>query len=61
MGSRIDALKLVSRLTLFRAAAERLVDADPAFAGSFATLVDAILTRAAAQGYTPCVRTLDLL
>lgn len=31
MGSRIDALKLVSSLTLFRAAAERLTNGDPAF------------------------------
>ena len=61
MGSRIDALKLVSSVTLFRAAAERLADADPAFVRPLATLIDAILTHAAAQGYTHCVRTLDLL
>src|SRR2546430_14493711 len=32
MGSRIDALKLVSSLTLFRAAAEQLKQEDPTFA-----------------------------
>jgi uncharacterized protein (DUF1810 family) len=61
MGSRIDALKLVSSLTLFRAAAERLATADPAFARSFAALVDVILKHAATQGYPPCARTLSLL
>ena len=61
VGSRIDALKLVSSLTLFRAAANRLAGADPAFARSFTTSIDAILSHAAAQGYAPCVRTLDLL
>ena len=61
MGSRIDALKLVSSLTLFRAAAERLATADPAFARSFAALVDVILKHAATQGYPPCARTLNLL
>ena len=61
MGSRIDALKLVSSLTLFRAAAERLAGADPTFVRSFATLIDAILTHADAQRYAPCDRTRDLL
>ncbi len=61
MGSRIDALKLVSSLTLFRAAAERLDGAAPASASSFATLVDAILKHSNAYGYPPCARTLSLL
>ncbi len=61
MGSDIDALKLVSSVTLFRAAAERLAGADPAFAGSFAALVDVILKHADAHGYPPCARTLTLL
>ena len=61
MGSRIDALKLVSSLTLFRAAAERLASSDPAFDGAFTALVNAVLTQAVAQGYAPCVRTLSLL
>jgi uncharacterized protein (DUF1810 family) len=61
MGSRIDPLKLFSSLTLFRAAAERLASADPAFAGSFAAAVDIILKHANAQGYPPCARTLSLL
>ena len=61
MGSRIDALKLVSSLTLFRAAAERLAITDPAFASSLAAFVDVILQHAATQGYPPCARTLSLL
>ena len=61
MGSRIDALKLVSSLTLFRAAAERLASADPAFARAFGALVNAMLTHASAHGYPPCARTLSLL
>ncbi len=61
MGSRIDALKLVSSLTLLRAAAERLVDADPAFNGSLAAVIDAILKDAVTHGHPPCVRTLSLL
>lgn len=61
MGSRIDALKLVSSLTLFRAAAEHLADADPPFNGSIAAVADVILQHAVAQGYAPCARTLGLL
>jgi uncharacterized protein (DUF1810 family) len=61
MGSRIDTLKLVSSLTLFRAAAERLASADPGFVGSFAPVVDGILKQANTHGYPPCVRTLSLL
>ena len=61
MGSRIDVLKLVSSLTLFRAAAERLANADPAFAASFPPLIDVILTSAGTRGYAPCARTVSLL
>ncbi|MDQ6860810.1 MAG: DUF1810 domain-containing protein [Verrucomicrobiota bacterium] len=60
MGSRIDALKLVSSLTLFRAAAERLAGGDPLFDGSLAALIDTILKQAARQAYAPCARTLSL-
>ena len=60
MGSRIDALKLVSSLTLFRAAAERLADDDPAFHNSLA-VIDSVLEHAAANGYPPCARTRGLL
>ena len=58
MGSRIDALKLVSSLTLFRAAAAHLANDDPAFDDSLARVIDSVLDHAAAQGYAPCVHTL---
>jgi uncharacterized protein (DUF1810 family) len=57
MGSRIDALKLVSSLTLFRAAAQSLADEKSAFA-SLTQCCDSILQQAAAQGYPPCAQTL---
>ncbi len=61
MGSRIDALKLVSSLTLFRAAAERLANGDSAFAGALTAVIDVILKHAVTQGHPPCARTLSLL
>ena len=61
MGSRLDALKLVSSLTLFRAATERLANSDPAFNNSLAPVIDLILEHAATQGYPPCARTGRLL
>ncbi len=62
MGSRIDALKLVSCMTLFRHVARKLhaVDPQPQFA-TMAEHADTILTAAAAQGYGPCVFTEDHL
>ena len=48
MGSQIDALKLVSSMTLFRAVARRLKDDD------VATAADEILTRANDQGFAEC-------
>ena len=62
MGSSIDALKLVSSLTLFRAAALQLDLSDPGIA--FTDLIgfcDAILQRAAALGRPPCARTITTL
>ncbi len=56
MGSRIDALKLVSSLTLFRAAGERLA-ADESSIKSVARVCDAVFDRAGAEGYSPCVHT----
>ncbi len=56
MGSRIDALKLVSSLTLFRAAAERLAKDDQTF-NSLTALSDSILKQAVAHGYPPCAQT----
>ena len=61
MGSRIDALKLVSSLTLFRAATDRLANGNPAFHNSLALVIDSILERAASQGYPACARTRSLL
>ena len=61
MGSRIDALKLVSSLTLFRTAAERLANGDPTSNDSLVAVIDLILKHAAADGYPPCVRTRSLL
>lgn len=60
MGSGIDALKLVSSLTLFRAAALSLTKTDPGFA-LFAEHCTAILQLAAAQGFPPCAFTLARL
>jgi uncharacterized protein (DUF1810 family) len=56
MGSRIDALKLVSSLTLFRAAARSLLQGDTSFQ-PVAQLCDALLHQTAAEGYPPCSHT----
>ncbi len=56
MGSRIDALKLVSSLTLFRAAAQRLAEEDRTFR-SFAEFCDSLLGLTAAKGYLACAHT----
>ena len=61
MGSRIDALKLVSSVTLFRAAAERLANGDSAFASTLAPVIDAVLKHAVTHGHPRCARTLSLL
>ena len=53
MGSRIDALKLVSSLTLFRAAAEQLAREDSTFT-SLAERLAALLGQTARQDYLPC-------
>ena len=57
MGSQIDALKLVSSLTLFRAAAEQLAREDPVYA-SLAGRLAASLELTSAQGYPACDFTL---
>ncbi len=57
MGSRIDALKLVSSLTLFRAASQR-VATDATTSDSLAHRCDSILRQAAAARYSPCASTL---
>jgi len=60
MGSQIDALKLVSSLTLFRAAAEQLAREDPVYA-SLAERLAALLEQTAKQGYPACDFTLALI
>ena len=57
MGGRIDALKLVSSLTLFRAAAQQLKQEDPTFA-SVAQRLAALLGQTGEQGYPACDFTL---
>ena len=59
MGGSTDAYKLVSSLTLFRAAASRLAQSEAA--SDFARLAqccDSILQRTAMQDYPPCTFTL---
>src|SRR3989475_1798153 len=53
MGGRTDALKLVSSLTLFRAAAEQLAREDSTFI-SLAERLAALLGQTARQDYLPC-------
>jgi uncharacterized protein (DUF1810 family) len=62
MGSEIDALKLVSSLTLFRHVARTLHahDPRPGYAGIVRS-ADEVLARAAGEGYPPCARTLKRL
>ena len=57
MGGSTDALKLVSSLTLFRAAAQSLAGNDPAF-DSLVKRFDSILVQTCPQGYPPCAQTL---
>lgn len=62
MGSEIDALKLVSCMTLFRQVARSLVATDPRpELAAMADHADAILAAAAVQGYPPCRYTEELL
>src|SRR5436189_2692594 len=57
MGGRTDALKVVSSLTLFRAAAEQLGREDSTFA-SLAERLAALLMQTREQGYPACDLTL---
>ena len=57
MGGQIDALKLVSSLTLFRAATEQLGREDSTFA-SLAQRLAALLGQTSGQGYPACDFTL---
>jgi uncharacterized protein (DUF1810 family) len=55
MGSDVDALKLISSMTLFREVAERISDRD------VAATTAGVLSAAATQGYPPCKFTLEHL
>jgi len=57
MGSQIDALKLASSLTLFRAAAEQLAREDSVYA-SLAERLAGLLRQTSEQGYPACDFTL---
>jgi hypothetical protein len=57
MGGRTDALKLISSLTLFHAAAQRLADEGPNFA-YLVELFALLLEGTSAYGYPPCAQTL---
>ena len=57
MGGRTDALKLVSSLTLFRAAAEQLAREDPVYS-SLAERLAALLGQTTRQNYPACDFTL---
>ena len=62
MGSEIDAVKLVSSLTLFRHVARTLQarEAHDDYA-AIGEAADYVLTRAAEEGYPPCAHTLRRL
>jgi uncharacterized protein (DUF1810 family) len=62
MGSDVDAIKLVSSMTLFGHVAKTVhaLDPQPKFA-AMAEHADAILTAAVAQGYARCTYTLERL
>jgi uncharacterized protein (DUF1810 family) len=60
MGGSIDALKLVSSLTLFRAAADMLAKEDPTYA-SVVARCGTIIEQATRQGYPQCSHTLARL
>jgi uncharacterized protein (DUF1810 family) len=62
MGSEIDALKLVSSLTLFREVARRLNATEPLpDHAELAANADAILTVAAKQGFAECASTIRMM
>jgi uncharacterized protein (DUF1810 family) len=62
MGSEIDALKLVSSMTLFGEIARRLEASTPApDVRDLAEQADVILRAAAAEGHAPCQETLRQL
>jgi uncharacterized protein (DUF1810 family) len=62
MGSDIDAMKVVSSLTLFGHVARKLHDIEGLESyGAMAKVADDVLALAASQGYPPCAHTLRRL
>ena len=62
MGSGIDALKLVSSMTLFRHVARRLNEVEPSpDCTKLVATADTILSAAAQQGYRECALTIRQL
>jgi uncharacterized protein (DUF1810 family) len=62
MGSKTDALKLVSSLTLFSWVSKKLYRAEPMDVyGAMSDLADQVLGVAEAEGYSRCEYTLDRL
>jgi uncharacterized protein (DUF1810 family) len=62
MGSDVDALKLVSSMTLFRHVATKLGAAEEVDSyQELASAADSILKAAASQGYAPCAFTIRQL
>ena len=57
MGSQVDAVKLVSSMTLFAAVARRLQEAGDPSQEDIAAAAEDVLLLANAQGYAPCGHT----
>ena len=57
MGSQVDAVKLVSSMTLFAAVARRLQEASDPSQKDIAAAAEDVLLLANAQGYAPCGHT----
>jgi uncharacterized protein (DUF1810 family) len=57
MGSQVDAVKLVSSMTLFAAVARRLQEAGDPSQADIAAAAEDVLLLANAQGYAPCGHT----
>ena len=61
MGLRIDALKLVSSVTLFASVARTMSAADDEELSRLADIGEKLLLLAEAQGFAPCQQTLQQL
>lgn len=61
MGSDIDAMKLVSSLTLFQSVGERVAATEPAHVRELADAAADVLRTADRQGYPPCAFTVSAL